>query len=124
MEHSLTNLLKGKVINKFMEYEKHIAHDVRDILPVATLGSIVILAASFLQKLDFILKTDGLWQPFLWLLSSGLLLLLSSASYLSYRIFKKAFLYDFLFELTLFFGIILFFAGSILTFIAFIRFGL
>lgn len=104
--------------------EQHIALDIKDILPVATLGSIAVLAAGFLQKLDFISKQTGLAQPFPWLLIAGLLLLLSSASYLSYRIFKKQFLYDILFELALFLGIILFFIGIFLSLYTFFEYGI
>ena len=56
------------------------ADDVKAGVPIATLGSVAILVASFLQKADFIVDYQGsIPSPFTFYMASGFFLLLSSS---------------------------------------------
>ena len=93
----------------------------KDGIPIATLGSISILTAGFLQNLEFITKqTNLLWNPFPYFVLSGVLLLISCASFLVfYELDWKGELIHFAYDFSILFGLILFFVAGILTLIAF-----
>ena len=93
------------------------AEDVKAGVPIATLGSIGILTASFLQKADFIINYKGsIPSPFIFYILAGLLLLLSSGAFLLYKHnnSQNQSLYS-IFELSLGIGLFLFFLASLFT---------
>lgn len=93
---------------------------VKSAVPLAVLGSIAIVVASFIQNLEFVKSYEGFWSPFPFYLISGLLLLISSSSYLIYKhgvIKLNLLFYDIFFEGGLYLGLIGFFIASLVTLI-------
>src|SRR3989338_5102340 len=95
--------------------------ELKNGVAIATLASVSILTATFLQKADFIVNYKGSWpEPFTPYMLSAILFLVSSAAYLlsEQSEEKEAPFPSFLnglFQLTFLFGLIIFFASVVIT---------
>lgn len=92
--------------------------DVKIGVQFATLGSISILIASFLQNLEFISNYKGiLFSPFTFYMIAGLLFLLTSSTYLFYWFGEKhgPKILSLIGGLSFFFGVILFLVATVFT---------
>ena len=95
--------------------------DIKAGVPIATLGSIAILTASFLEKVDFLTQyKGGVPSPIGVYIFSGILLLLSSGSFLLFAYgeeSQKKWVIDIFFDLPLGIGLFVFFLAAIFTLI-------
>lgn len=94
--------------------------ELKNGVAIATLASVSILTATFLQKADFIVNYKGSWpEPFTPYMTAALLFLVSSGAYLIYEHSEKeAFFPNLLhgvFQFTFFIGLLMFFAAAVIT---------